>query len=103
MLKNGAKLEEVLVSAFVAVEGAYAFSAFLPSIFTIRHFGADQSTERDIRDGEIAGALFALSLGALVGLLIKSPLPLIFSVGTSGAMISVYEYALRSRYQLEAA
>jgi hypothetical protein len=85
------------MSAFVAVEGAHAFSAFLPSIFTIRAFAArNPSAAKAIRDGEIIGTAFAVGLGAVVSALIGSKLPVTFSIVTSMVMVSVYEYALRT-------
>ena len=89
--------QNVLMSAFVAVEGAHAFSAFLPSIFTIRHFALTEDAARSIRDGELMGTFFALSLGAVVSSLLSTKLPLVFAAVTSAAMVSVYEYALRTR------
>lgn len=97
MLNNGRKVDEVLISAFAAVESAHAYSAFLPSIFTIRHFGHESGTEKAIRDGELAGTLFALGLGAVISALIRSNMPVVFSAVTSVVMISVYEYALKTR------
>jgi hypothetical protein len=83
----------VLLAAFTAVEGAHAYSAFLPSIHTIRHF-RDASTPRDIRAGELFGTLFALGLGAVVSLLVGHWLPLYFALGTAILMVTVYEWAL---------
>jgi hypothetical protein len=88
---------DVLMSAFVAVEGAHAFSAFLPSIFTIRAFASrNPGAAKAIRDGEIIGTAFAVGLGAVVSALIGSKLPVTFSIVTSMVMVSVYEYALRT-------
>ena len=87
---------EVLMAAFVATEGAALYSAVLPSIFTIRSFGGQPWTRKAIRDGELIGTLFTLCLGSVVSALIGSRLPLYFSIGTVAAMVSVYEYALRS-------
>jgi len=89
--------QDILMAAFVGVEGAHAFSAFLPSIFTIRAFAAgNPGAQRAIRDGEILGTAFALGLGAGVSALIGSKLPITFSAVTALVMVSVYEYALRT-------
>lgn len=101
MLNNGPKVDEVLISAFAAVESAHAYSAFLPSIFTIRHFGHEPGTAKAIRDGELMGTLFALGLGAVISALIRSQMPVIFSAVTSVVMVSVYEYALKTRERPE--
>jgi hypothetical protein len=87
--------ERILLATFVALESAHAFSAFLPSVFTIRRF-RDAQTARDIRDGEVIAAGFAIAVGAVVSALTKSSLPLIFSVVTALAMVQVYEWALRT-------
>ena len=85
------------MSAFVALEAAHAYSAVLPSIFTIRTFGGEPGTVKAIRDGEIFGTAFGLGIGAVVGMLIKSWLPLVFAAATSALMLSVYEGALKTR------
>jgi hypothetical protein len=91
------KHEKILMSAFVAMESAHAYSAFLPSIFTIRTFGHAPGTAKSIRDGEIIGTAFALGLGGIVSKLIDSWMPLLFAGATSAIMVGVYEAALRTR------
>jgi len=98
---NPRTVEHVMMSAFVALEAAHAYSAVLPSIFTIRTFGHNPGTEQAIRDGEAFGTLFALGIGSVVSVLIRDPLPVVFSVATSAIMISVYEQALHSRLGIE--
>jgi hypothetical protein len=92
------KSEIVLTSALIAVEGAHAFSAFLPSVFTIRRFAVPQGAEKDLRLGYIPATLFALTLGALASAIMKSPWPLVASVLTTIFMIATYEWAIRSAY-----
>jgi O-antigen/teichoic acid export membrane protein len=89
--------DQVLMAAFVAVESAHAYSAFLPSIFTIRHFGHEAGVVKDIRDGELIGTGFALVLGGIVSALTENALPFIFAGVTAAAMVGIYEYALRTR------
>jgi len=88
--------EQILLSAFVAVEGAHAYSAACPSIMTIRKFKNEVDVRRSIRDGEFIGSVFVLTLGAIVSAIIKSPLPFYFAIGTIVIMVSMYEWALRS-------
>jgi len=92
------KSETVLTSALVAVEGAHAFSAFLPSVFTIRRHAVPQGAEKDLRLGYIPATLFALALGLLASKILKSLWPLVASVLTIIFMIAVYEWAIRSAY-----
>jgi len=90
-------METVLLASFVAVESAHAFSAFNPSVFTIRQL-ANRSEEgkRDIRLGYIPAVIFAVALSVIVSMLIKSMLPILFGIGTIIFMILCYEFALRS-------
>jgi len=87
--------QSVLLAAFTAVEGAHAYSAFLPSIHTIRHF-ADARTPADIRAGELVGTAFCLGLGFVVSRLARTPMPFWFAAGTALLMIAVYEWALKT-------
>lgn len=85
----------VLLGAFTAVESAHGFSAFCPSVFTIRQL-ANQTEEGKaaIREGYIPASIFAILLGLIVSKLTKSWLPLLFSLGTIAFMVAAYEWAL---------
>ena len=89
------KTEEILLGAFVGVESAHAFSAFNPSIFTIRSLAIPQAAENQIRIGYIPSIGFSIALGTIVGAITKSRLPIYFGLGTSAFMCLVYEIALR--------
>jgi len=89
--------DAILLGAFTAVESAHAYSAFLPSIFTIRTFGQQPDTLQSIRDGEMIGTIFALALGGVVSALTDSAIPIIFGAITAAFMVAVYEWALRTR------
>lgn len=93
--KKGHSKEDIMLSAFVGVESAHAFSAFLPSVFTIRSLAVPQGAESQIRAGYIPSIAFSLALGGIVGAIIKSKLPILFGLGTSSFMVGVYEVALR--------
>ncbi|AFA40851.1 MAG: hypothetical protein OWQ51_03300 [Pyrobaculum arsenaticum] len=92
------KAETLLTSALVAVEGAHAFSAFLPSIFTIRRLAVPQDAVDDLRLGYIPASIFALALGTLASLILRNWWPLAASIMTIIFMISAYEWAIRSAY-----
>lgn len=84
----------VLTSVFMALEGAFAYSAFLPSIMTIGTFVDSAAKVRAIREGEIVGTVFLLGLSLTVSAITKSPLPLISGLVAGGLAVGVYEYAL---------
>ncbi len=87
--------EKIILGTFVAVEGAHAFSAFMPSWFTIRKFALASEDDKDrLRSGYIPAAAFNVILGTSVSLVIKTMWPLLFSVIVSGFMITMYEGAL---------
>ncbi len=82
--------DDVLLSVFVAVESAHAFSAFNPSVFTIRRF-PDGQTIRDIRTGCVYAFVFSLAIGTLTSAIVKSGLPLLLAVLVATGMFAVYE------------
>lgn len=89
-------MENILLAAFTAVESAHAFSAFLPSVFTIKTFADTEEKKQKVREGYIYAWIFALALGLIVSALAKSKLPIIFSVVTAAFMTLSYELSLRS-------
>jgi len=91
-----ARAEVVLTSALVAVEAAHAYSAFLPSVFTIRRLAVPQGAEKDLRLGYIPASIFALVLGVLSSLILKTWWPLLASILTIVFMIAAYEWAIHS-------
>jgi hypothetical protein len=92
-------MEKILMSSFVAVESAHAFSAFLPSVFTIQSLAVPQGQEGLIRAGYIPAILFSLMLSYVVSHLVGSRLPLYFGAVTCVFMVLVYEWALSSAAQ----
>lgn len=88
--------EVILTSVFMALEGAFAYSAFLPSIMTIGTFVDSPDKVKMIRQGELVGTGFLLGLSFTVSAVTKSPLPLIFGMGAGILALIVYEKALRN-------
>ena len=86
--------EKVLIGVFVAVEGAHAFSAFMPSYFTIGAFVKTPEDLKHLRRGYAPATMFNLALGAVTSALVKTPWPLVLSIGISGLMIGAYERAI---------
>jgi len=85
----------VLTSVFMALEGAFAYSAFLPSIMTIGTFVDTPEKIKMIRQGEIVGTAFLVGLSVTVAYITKSPLPLLAGLAAGGLAIGVYEYSLK--------
>lgn len=88
---------EVGVILLVAAEAPQAYSAFLPSIMTIRTFVGDPGAVQDIREGELLGSAFVGLISVAGSLLTESPWPMVVGVATIVAMVGVYEYALAGR------
>lgn len=91
-----ASSEIVVTSVFMALEGAFAYSAFLPSIMTIGTFVDSPQKVRMIREGEVVGTAFLIALSITVSAVTKSPLPLLMGLSAGAIALGVYEYALRN-------
>lgn len=87
-------VEDVLLAGFVAVESAHAFSAFNPSIFTIKSFVRSEEDKYKLRLGYIPAVIFGLALSMIISQLIHSSLPLILGIFTMIFMIMAYECAM---------
>lgn len=87
--------EVVLTSVFVAFEGAYAYSAMLPSIMTINTFVDSPDKIRAIRQGELLATIFAGGFATATALIVRSWLPILLTALLAGFMVGVYEWALR--------
>jgi hypothetical protein len=88
--------EGILIGVFVATESAHAFSAFMPSYFTIKSFASDQAAVDNLRSGYPPAVIFNVALGGVVSSILKSPWPLIFGLLVSVVMIGLYERAIAS-------
>jgi hypothetical protein len=86
---------DLLLGAFVAVEGAHAFSAFMPSYFTIRKFAAAPEDAERLRSGYVPAVGFNIALGAVISALVRSPWPLLAGIAVSAFMVAMYENAIR--------
>lgn len=87
--------EDVLmISIFLALEGVHAYSAFLPSVFTIKTFVSTSEGHAMIREGEVMASIFLIALASTTVVITKSFLPLILGLLAGGGMILVYEHAL---------
>lgn len=90
-----ASSEIVITSVFMALEGAFAYSAFLPSIMTIGTFVDSPEKVVMIRKGELVGSAFLIGLSVAVSVATKSAMPLVFGLAAGGLALLVYEWALR--------
>lgn len=98
--------EVIALSLLTAGEMAHAFSAFMPSRFTIRNWVLDgdhrQVREKvaSLRSGYAPALVFGLGLGGVVAVIARSPLPLLFSAATGAALVHLYEQALPAEMRL---
>lgn len=84
----------VLVSIFMALDGLFAYSAFLPSIMTVGTFVDSESKMVMIRQGEVVGTLFLVALSIITSAVMKSKLPLLFGLLAGLVALLIYEYSL---------
>lgn len=87
--------DTILISIFMALEGVHAYSAFLPSVFTIKTFVSDNGGVDMIREGEFMASVFLVTLAGVTTYLTKSAWPMLFGLVAGAGMLAVYEHALR--------
>lgn len=85
---------ELLLSIFVGVEGAHAFSAFMPSWFTVQKFATEDGDLARLRSGYLPAIVFNLVLGGVVAGLTKRVMPLLIAALVIVFMIAAYEGAI---------
>lgn len=71
-------------------------AGMLPSLMTIRRFGADEMDRATLRQGEIAGSILALGVGFGASLAAGDPAPAIATVIILAIMLVMYENAIRN-------
>lgn len=86
--------DTIIISVFMALEGVHAYSAFLPSIFTIETFVKTQNGKAKVREGEMMASVFLGALALTTAYLTKSHWPAVMALAAGAAMVGVYEYAL---------
>lgn len=86
--------DTVMISVFMALEGVHAYSAFLPSVFTIKTFVKDNDAKRMIREGEFWASGFLVGLAFVTAKISRSWWPFVMAIISGGIMVGVYEYAL---------
>ena len=86
--------DTLLLSIFVGVEGAHAFSAFMPSYFTVKKFAAEQSDKQALRSGYTPAILFNLILGGAVSGLTRDLKPFVIALVVIAFMLLMYEGAI---------
>ena len=87
--------DAIVISIFMALEGVHAYSAFLPSVFTIQTFVSTEGGSRMIREGEFMASVFLGALAITTSYLTKSIWPAVMAAIAGGSMLAVYEWALR--------
>lgn len=86
--------DTVVISIFMALEGVHAYSAFLPSIFTIETFVKTDNGKAHVREGELMASIFLAALALTTAYLTKSQWPAVTALVAGACMVGVYEYAL---------
>jgi len=93
MAVDGAAMSAAVVSLGQSI-GAYQF--FLPPLREVRKAGAGDSAMRgDVRMGQVAAGVVTLSVGALLGYLVQSQVPVIVALLMGFVVAALYETALR--------
>jgi hypothetical protein len=88
--------EQVALTILVGAEAAHAFSAFMPSYFTIKTFPTTQADIDNLRSGYVPAFFFNGVLGLAASWLTKSYLPMLAVLAASAGMVYLYEQAIAS-------
>lgn len=86
--------EGKLVAFTMSITSIHFFGMFLPPVSDIALSFQTPSEKRVIRESEMIGAIFLVTISAITSYLTKSPWPLALAVAASGSMYATYEYAL---------
>lgn len=81
-------------SSLAISQSVIAFTAFLPNFVEVGRSNKDQIAG-EVRLGETAAVVIALSIGALLSWLSGSKIPLYISAIMSAILVGMYETALR--------
>lgn len=87
--------DTVLISIFMALDGLFAYSAFLPSIMTVGTFVDSPAKVKMIRQGEIVGTFFLIMLALLTARITRSAWPLFMGIAAGVLALAIYEFSLR--------
>lgn len=71
-------------------------AGMLPSIMTIKRFGATDDDRSALRRGEVAGSALSIMVGIGASLAADSWLPFLSVLGILGIMLYMYEEAIRN-------
>lgn len=90
--------ESIALTILTIAEIPNFWSGFLPSLFTIGHFGETESDEATywIRRGEVNALFLSVTLGVGASLVSKSWLPLLGTLGMCAYLTIQYEHALKN-------
>lgn len=87
--------EDIALGLLVLGETAHFFSAFNPSLFTIKRF-PDKQTEHDIALGCTYATVFGLILALATSYIARSKIPAIFGIIGIACMNAIYFYTIFS-------
>jgi hypothetical protein len=93
-VSSGSPRAELGTSTLAISQSVIAFTAFLPNFVEVGK-SDKKAIEGQVRLGETAAVVIALSIGALLSWLSQSPFPFMISSVMSFVLISLYEVALR--------
>jgi hypothetical protein len=85
---------DIGVGSIAVSQSVVAFTAFLPNFVEIGR-SEKETVEGEVRLGELAAVVIALSIGALLSWMAESTIPFMISAFMSFVLITMYEVALR--------
>ena len=89
-----ARTDLILLSLFTAIQSAGFFSAALPSVFTIDRFAQDDRARQKLVEGQQHAWLLSIGMGVVVSILVKSILPILFTMLIALSFSVMYNTAI---------
>ncbi len=84
---------ELGTATLAVTQSVVAFTAFLPNFIEVGKASKNEIMD-EVRLGETAAVIIALSIGALLGWLVSSVIPFFISAMMSFVLIALYETAM---------
>ena len=86
---------KIALALLSAAEVPNFLAGLLPSLMTIRRFGAEDLDRKALRQGEMLGSVLSITVGAGASLAARSWLPFLATMVVLVVLLAAYESAIR--------
>ena len=93
---GGGHTGKIALALLSAAEVPNFLAGLLPSLMTIRRFGAEDMDRKALRQGEVLGSVLSVTVGAGASLAARSWLPFLATMLVLVVLLAAYETAIRN-------